>query len=114
MPILVRWDDEEKTRIYYEFVGKWTWDEFNTVYEGVYEMLDTVSHKVDAIVDLRYSNLLPQSTLTEMRRLTFQQHENGGITVFITENELAHALFTILTGVLRQAKKIFRIAHTIE
>lgn len=114
MPISVRWDNEEKSRIYYEFLNKWTWDEFNAVYADVYTMLDTVSHKVDAIVDLRESQLLPQNTLTEMRRLTFQQHANGGITVFITDNGLVHTLFMILTGVLRQAKKIFRIARTVD
>lgn len=114
MPISVRWDNEEKNRLYYEFLNKWTWDEFDTVYADVYKMLDTVSHKVDAIVDLRESNLLPQNTLTEMRRLTFQQHANGGITVFITDNGFAHAIYGILTGVLRQAKNIFRIARTVE
>lgn len=114
MPISVRWDNEGKSCIYYEIVGRWTWDEFNAVYEDVYAMLDTVSHTVDAIVDLRESQLLPQNTLTEVRRLTFQQHENGGITVFITDNGLAHTLFMILTGVLRQAKTIFRIARTVD
>lgn len=111
MPISVRWDNTEKTCIYYEFIGQWSWDEFDAVYADVYEMLDTVNHKVHAIVDLRNSHLLPQNTLTQMRRLTFQQHENGGITIFITENKFAHTLFNILTGVLREAKRIFRIVH---
>ncbi len=112
MPISVRWDNTEKTCIYYEFIGQWSWDEFDAVYADVYEMLDTVKHKVHAIVDLRNSHLLPQNTLTQMRRLTFQQHHNGGITIFITENKFAHTLFNILTGVLREAKRIFRIVHT--
>lgn len=114
MPISVRWDNTEKTCIYYEFIGQWSWDEFDAVYADVYEMLDTVKHKVHAIVDLRNSHLLPQNTLTQMRRLTFQQHENGGITIFITENNFAHTLFNILTGVLREAKRIFRIVRTPE
>ena len=114
MPITVQWHNDKKTTIYYEFVGSWTWYEFDNVYQEVYTMLDTVSHKVDAIVDLRRSQLLPNNTLSEMRRLTFQQHENGGITVFVTDNRFAKSLFTILTGVLKQAKSIFHITSTLD
>jgi hypothetical protein len=114
MPISVRWDNETHTRIYYVFSGAWKWDEFDTLYKDVYKMLDTVNHKVHAIVDIRESRLLPQDTLTKMRHLTFQQHENGGITVVITNNRFAHTLYTILTGALRQAKAIFRIAYSPE
>ena len=114
MPITVRWDDDAHTRIYYVFSGSWKWDEFDALYTDVYKMLDTVSHTVHAVVDLRESRIVPQDTLTQMRRLTFQQHENGGITVVITDNRFAHTLYNILTGVLRQAKAIFRIAYSPE
>jgi len=114
MLITVNWNNPEKTCIYYHFVGQWTWDEFDAVYSEVYAMLDTVSHPVHAIVDLRESHLLPYDTLTQMRRLTFQQHPNGGITIFITENPFARSLFNILTGVLSQAKEIFRIVNTVD
>jgi hypothetical protein len=114
MPITVTWDDDAHTRIYYVFSGSWKWDEFDTIYVDVYKMLDTVNHKVHAIVDIRQSRLLPQDTLTQMRRLTYQQHSNGGITVFITDNRFAHTLYNILTGVLQKAKAIFRIAYSPE
>lgn len=114
MPITVRWDDDAHTLIYYVVSGSWTWDEFDIIYADVFKMLDSVTHKVHAIVDIRESRLLPQNTLTQMRRLTFQQHENGGITVIITDNRFAHTLYNILTGALRQAKAIFRIAYSPE
>jgi hypothetical protein len=114
MPITVRWDDVAHTRIFYTVTGAWTWEEFYSVYEDVYEMLDTVNHTVHAIADIRDSKLLPSDTLTQMRRLTFQQHKNGGITIIITENRFAHTLFNILTGALRQAKAIFRMVHSPE
>jgi hypothetical protein len=114
MPITVRWDNDTKTIIYYIFDGAWTWDEFNTVYKDVYAMLDTVEHKVHAIVDLRTSRLLPRDTLTEMRRLTYEQHENGGITIFITTNALARTFYSILSNVYRRAREIFRLVNTPE
>jgi hypothetical protein len=114
MPITVTWDDDAHTRIYYIFSGSWNWNEFDIVYADVYKMLDTVNHKVHAIVDIRQSRLLPQDTLTQMRRLTYQQHSNGGITVFITDNRFAHTLYNILTGVLQKAKAIFRITYSPE
>ena len=114
MPITVQWDNEEKTIIYYTFDGAWTWDEFYAVYRDVYAMLDTVQHPVHAIVDLRSSRLLPRDTLTQMRRLTYEQHENGGMTVFITSNPLAHTFYTLLTNLYRRALEIFRLAATPE
>lgn len=114
MPITVRWDNEDKTIIYYVFDRRWTWDEFNVVYQDVYRMLDTVDHTVHAIVDLHNSQLLPADTLTHMRRLTFQQHDNGGITVIITTNFLAQSLYSILSGVYRKALEIFKLAPTVE
>jgi hypothetical protein len=112
MPITVKWDNDEKTIIYYTFDGAWTWDEFNAVYQDVYAMLDTVQHQVHAIVDLRSSRLLPRDTLTQMRRLTYEQHENGGITVFITSNPLARTFYSILSNLYRRAREIFRLATT--
>jgi hypothetical protein len=112
MAITVRWDDAAHSRIYYVFKGNWNWDEFEVLYADVYKMLDTVTHRVHAIVDIRESRLLPKDTLSQMRRLSFQQHKNGGITVIITDNRFALTLFTILTGALRQAKSIFHIAHS--
>jgi hypothetical protein len=112
MPITVKWDNAEKTIIYYTFDGAWTWDEFNAVYQEVYAMLDTVQHKVHAIVDLRNSRLLPRDTLTQMRRLTYEQHENGGLTVFITTNAFAKTLYSILSNLYRRAREIFRLAST--
>ena len=114
MPISVEWDNETKTRIFYVFEGHWTWHEFDAIYKDVYAMLDTVSHNVDAIVDIRKSHLLPRNTLTEMRRLTFQQHENGGLTIFITENHFAQTLFRILINVLPRARAIFRMVASKE
>jgi len=114
MPITVRWDNNAKTIIYYHFDSAWTWDEFNAVYKDVYAMLDTVQHKVHAIVDLRTSRLLPRDTLTEMRRLTYEQHENGGITIFITDNALARTFYSILSNVYRRAREIFRLVNSPE
>jgi hypothetical protein len=114
MPITVRWDNDAKTIIYYIFDSAWTWDEFNTIYKDVYAMLDTVEHKVHAIVDLRTSRLLPRDTLTEMRRLTYEQHKNGGITIFITANALARTFYSILSNVYRRAREIFRLVNTPE
>jgi len=114
MTIKVKWDNVEQTIIYYTFEGAWSFKEFNDVYADVYQMLDTVDHTVHAIVDLRASNLFPRDTLTEMRRLTFEQHENGGITVIITERTMAHSMYNFLKAIYKRFSEVFHLVKTPE
>lgn len=114
MSIEVRWDNDEKTIIYYTFHQGWTFKEFHEVYAEVYEMLDTVNHTVHAIVDLGNTRIFPTDTLREMRNLTFEQHENGGITVIITHSRMAHSLYSVLKSIITQFAQVFHLVHTLD
>lgn len=114
MAIQVQWDNPEKTVIYYTFEGRWTFKDFNGVYQEVFAMLDTVNHPVHAIVDLSKSPFFPTDTLSEMRRLTFEQHRNGGITVIITQNHMAHAMYNFLRSVYRRFSEVFHLVNSQE
>ena len=114
MNITVEWYNNEKTIIYYKFTLGWTFQEFRDVYQDVYAMLDTVNHTVDAIVDLTDARMFPKNTLTEMRRLTFEQHENGGITVIITDSPMSHAMYNFLQSIHKRFSEVFHLAKTMD
>lgn len=114
MNITVDWYNDQKTIIYYKFKIGWTFQEFRNVYQDVYNMLDTVDHTVDAIVDLTEARIFPKDTLTEMRRLTFEQHENGGITVIITESAMSHTMYNFLKSVHKRFSEVFHLAKTLD
>lgn len=53
MPIIPKWEDNEKTIIYVQFIDDWSWSEFTPVREIIVEMLGSVSHMVDYIADFQ-------------------------------------------------------------
>ena len=114
MHISVDWFNTEKTIIYYKFETGWTFREFNTVYSDVYKMLDTVDHKVHAIVDLTSARLFPTDTLREMRRLTFEQHKNGGITVIITQSPMGHSMYNFLQSIYKRFSEVFHLSRSMD
>lgn len=114
MHITVDWYNDKKTIIYYKFEMGWTFKEFNTVYGDVYQMLDTVDHTVHAIVDLTDARLFPVDTLREMRRLTFEQHINGGITVIITQSPMGHSMYGFLKSIYKRFSEVFHLVRSLD
>jgi hypothetical protein len=99
MTVNIEWDNEEKTVVRMEMVGKWTWTE---AYEGSqkgYAMLETVDYVVNIIIDLRRSSGLPMLALTHARNMIARRHPRTGLTVFIGVN----ALFLMLWRTFKSA-----------
>jgi hypothetical protein len=69
MSITSQWDDEEKTILFRRFEGRWTWDEFFTTWHEAAAMTVGLDHRIDFIVDMRDSHLLPDQPWHYARRL---------------------------------------------
>jgi hypothetical protein len=83
MSVTARWYNVEKTIIYYQYTGKWTWDEFTVAFNKVSLMMRSVDYKVDFIIDMRYCNFLPAGSLGRMRSLAQTPSEQRGISVYV-------------------------------
>lgn len=93
MPVEAYWVDDEQTLIQYDFEGVWTWEEFYPVYGQVVEMMKTVPHKVDNILDLRASRGVPPNALSHLKNLTDKQLPNTGVCIFVTDNSVLTLLY---------------------
>jgi hypothetical protein len=84
MAINTQWDDNNKTRILVEFETSWTWNELETSLEQADNMIRSVSHSVDIIIDVEGSNL-PKDFLTAARNLLAnpEQNDNEGHRVVV-------------------------------
>ena len=47
MSVTVVWDNERKTVIRYDMLGRWNWNEFQVEFQKAKAMLDSVEHTVD-------------------------------------------------------------------
>src|SRR5690606_30228492 len=67
MGITAEWDNPEKTVILFTNAGNQTWEEFFAGVKKVNEMINSVDHKVDLIIDGRELKSIPPSAMTHFR-----------------------------------------------
>ncbi len=68
MAIDIRWLNKDKTILIQSYSGMWTLREYRNAAESVYAMLNSVSHRVDIVVDLTDSATLTADLLTYARQ----------------------------------------------
>ena len=69
MGIEVKWDNEDKTIIRYIYDGRWTWEELDNARTVAAQFESTVDRRVNVIVDVLKSRLLPNGTITRARQV---------------------------------------------
>jgi hypothetical protein len=73
MPIQIQWDDDEQTRIYNKVTGVLTWEDIDEMTNTFNAMVDTVSHNVYILQDLRECQGLPKGILARGRDILRQK-----------------------------------------
>jgi hypothetical protein len=93
MNIDVNWDNETKTIIRYLYKNGWNWDDYFAAIKSAGELLDTVDHKVDIIMDFHNANLIPQGAITQVQRaFSHPRHPNIRLTIFVGANAFIRAI----------------------
>ena len=82
MGVIVRWYDDDKKIIYYEFTGKWTWEEFEPAYDETIRMMDSVDYKIDFILLLNTDHI-PPGAIQRIKRAADYNHPNMGLAVYV-------------------------------
>ena len=114
MPVSAYWLNDEQTIVQYDFEGRWTWDEFYPEYQKALKMERSVTHRVDVVMDFRQSKSVPPSALTHMRKITDNQPDNIGLSVFVTTNPFFNVMYTAGVRFYPKMKDYFVIVETIE
>jgi hypothetical protein len=83
MGVTVRWYNDEKTIIYYEFTGKWTWAEFEPAYTETLRLMDSVDYKTDFILNMIPAEHIPAGAIQRLKRAADYNHPNMGLAVYV-------------------------------
>jgi hypothetical protein len=87
MAIQTQWDDEQQQVIRVEVEGRWSWDELQIALERTIEMMDSVAYKVEFIIDVSRSSLIPGgATQAAQSVATPETHRNEGVKVVVGAN----------------------------
>jgi len=114
MPIQVYWEDADKTIVRYDFEGAWTWDELYAVYYKAIDMETSVPHRVDIILDMRYSHRIPGNALLHLKNLSEKQPPNVGLSIFVTTNTFLTSMYNMAIKVYGKIAYYFRLAPTLD
>src|SRR5436309_487731 len=119
MSITVDWANEDKSVVTLKFVGQWTWDDLSAALGKVADLTQSVTQRVDLIVDTRDGvQLKDQGGLMHLRQVVGDRRRpaNGGLTVVVGSNlyfqRLMQALLKVYSKITRQMP--FAFADTMD
>lgn len=96
MPVQVRWYDEEKRILYYDFQGIWTWDEYFMALAEGRPLMRAVDHQVCILNDMRKATHIPSGFMARTQTVISSRPDNTGRVVFIaTQTFFSNLLDTI-------------------
>lgn len=114
MPIIPKWEDNEKTIIYVQFIDDWSWSEFTPVREIIVEMLGSVSHMVDYIADFQEVDHIPIGALAIGRSIHKSCIHNEGVAVIVGISPILRMLFQSFTAAYPASKKELVLVPTLD
>jgi hypothetical protein len=114
MPVSISWDDEAKTTIRWDYIGKWTWHDVAGAYEEVRALMNSVPYPVCLIHDLRQSAGIPGGALTQAYRYTMALPDNWDISVVVGSGTFIEALLSVFVRLYSRLGARYHAAPTLE
>jgi hypothetical protein len=117
MTVSVSWFNGEKTLIIYKFEGRWGWDDLYQAIDEAVVLLDSVSHRVDIMLDLTQSGSVPNLNANGLKYVAnapTTTHPNMGIFVMVGMKPFVRISFDIFSRIYPRATRQYRLANTLE
>ncbi len=99
MPITIRWYDDTKTIVLWEFEGQWTLDELHTIYSESHNMcLQVPENTVIALLDMNRSaaNTIPPNIFSALTARKRTQAPNFDMVVIVSGSAFIKVFVNIL------------------
>lgn len=113
MSITVAWDNPEKTILRQTYTGRWTWNQFYAASEQTRDLMDSVDHRVDILIDMRHSSTLPQNAMSHIG-VVERRHRNQGRIVAVGVNQLIQLMFRIVLPIRPHLAEYILIVRTMD
>lgn len=93
MKVNVDWDNDEQSIVRYTFDSDWNWQDLYAAMDNAGKMIETVSHRVDVLMDLSNANIIPKNAISQIKRgYDNPKSPNIGVTVVVTPNSFMNAI----------------------
>ena len=96
MSVSLKWDNHNKTVLRLFFWDEWSVKQYGELFEDALDMIASVSHDVDVLIDFRTGDFLPKfDTVPIFRRMMDSLPDNAGVLVYVSESQAQRALFNV-------------------
>lgn len=97
MAIQVQWDNRQQNVIHVEFESEWTWEQLENTLDQIDQLMSSVNHTVDVIIDLEGSKI-PGDFLNAAKNLLAdpQPNPNEGARIVVGANKTMRAVYATL------------------
>lgn len=104
MAIVTRWDNKKKTVVLLEFESEWSWDELEGAVQKADQLIGSVEHFVDLIIDLEGTNI-PRDVLTAAKTLlaSGEARPNEGARVVVGANGAIRTIYQTIQKTFNNA-----------
>jgi hypothetical protein len=93
MPIEIIWDNDHHTILRLDFEGSWAWKDYDHAIEEAYHRVQEVTHTVDVMLNLLYSDPVPPlKSLKSFQRTLSQKPANVRTFVAVSNDTFACGL----------------------
>jgi hypothetical protein len=114
MGVNVYWEDNERTLLRYDFIGKWDWNDlYASLGKGLKLEMQSIN-RVDVLLDLRQSGAIGDNAMAHIRKIGDKQPPNVGMLVVITPNKFLKTLFQVTMQSYPNAALYLRLAASEE
>lgn len=103
MPITVQWDNPEKTIIRVTFDGRWTHREFTTAVQQRRQLMESVTHHVDVIVDMSGGQFIPTRMITTLVNLNRHIPANRRLLIYVRASRLFRVIVSTVVRIVPRA-----------
>lgn len=118
MSITTRWDDDAQTRILIHLGRGWRWDDLRQAIQAADDLIVSVSHTVNILIDIRQAGTLPADFMSVAGELlsSGSARPNEGHKVIVGANWLLQMAYKTFLGVYgsQMKNRPLRFADTLE
>lgn len=111
VPVMMDWDNHERTIILVTFEGKWDISDIHRMINKGVSMLETVHHKVDAIFDFTHSTFSPKNLLSTVDRMETTHSPNERMVILVNANVYIRSIIKVARVL---APKTFAHLHFVD
>ena len=110
----VTWANKSQTIIHYQMEGEWNWKNFEDMCEMGFNMTESVSHTVNALIDLSQNTKLPDGALLYFKQMLKALPKNQQAIVFVATEKLVLTAINLFLGINKRSQTTMTVVENIK